>query len=66
MDHQPVDWHDVAGNHDFVFDECFRQKLIDRGVYVFPLATKQCSLSAAHTLADVDCTAEAIASSLCG
>ncbi|HTM49993.1 MAG TPA: aminotransferase class III-fold pyridoxal phosphate-dependent enzyme [Bryobacteraceae bacterium] len=66
MDHQPVDWHDVAGNHDFVFDESFRLKLIDRGVYVFPLATKQCSLSAAHTMADVDCTAEAIASSLCG
>ena len=58
-DHVPVDWHDIAANHDFAQDEAFRLKLIERGVYVFPLPTKQCSLSAAHTMADIDCTVEA-------
>lgn len=64
MDHLPVDWHDVAEHHDFVRDEKLRRNLIDRGVFYFPLATKQCSLSAAHTIEDVDVTLREVEASL--
>jgi glutamate-1-semialdehyde 2,1-aminomutase len=57
-DHLPVDWHDLAASHDFVLDRRFRRGLIDRGVYLFPLPTKQGSISAAHTEADIDRTLE--------
>ena len=60
MDHAPLDWHDLASNHDFEFDEQMRRELIERGVYVFPLATKQWSISASHTAGDVDATLEAV------
>jgi len=53
MDHPPCDWHDIADNHDMDFDTRYRTALIERGVYYFPLPTKQASLSAAHTEADV-------------
>jgi len=56
MDHAPVDWHDLAANHDFALDEQMRLEAISRGAYLFPLATKQCSISAAHTSADIDLT----------
>jgi glutamate-1-semialdehyde 2,1-aminomutase len=49
MDHAPVDWHDIASHHDFDADLAMRRAMIDRGVFFFPLATKQCSISAAHT-----------------
>ncbi len=64
MDHVPIDWHDLKQRHDFEFDERLRRELIDAGVYVFPLATKQCSISAAHTAADIDATAAAFARAL--
>lgn len=64
MDHLPVDWHDVAAHHDFAFDEKMRQEAIRRGIFCFPLATKQWSLSAAHSAADVDATLAAIDESL--
>ncbi len=54
MDHLPNDWHDIAAHHDFDFDTEFRRMLVTRGIYVFPLATKQWSLSAAHSKADVE------------
>jgi glutamate-1-semialdehyde 2,1-aminomutase len=60
MDHKPVDWHDLAMHHDFDRDVAFRRRLIDRGVYFFPLAVKQCSLSYAHTAEQVDRTLEAV------
>ena len=60
MDHAPVDWHDLAGNHDFAFDDAFRRRLLERGVYFFPLATKQCSISYAHTAEQVGKTVEAV------
>lgn len=60
MDHLPVDWHDLAQHHDFALDERLRQEVIKRGVFAFPLATKQWSLSAAHTADDVDATLSAI------
>ena len=40
------------------------RSLIPRGVYFFPLATKQCSISAAHTAADIDDTLKAIEAAL--
>jgi len=49
MDHAPVDWHDLASHHDFAFDTAYRKRLIEEGVFHFPLPTKQGSLSAAHT-----------------
>lgn len=58
MDHCPRDWHDMAVNHDFELDLELRKKLIDRGVYFFPTAVKQCSISFAHSLEDVEITLE--------
>ncbi|MDA0709633.1 MAG: aspartate aminotransferase family protein [bacterium] len=58
MDHAPVDWHDVAAHHDFAFDEQYRRALIEKGIYHFPLATKQGSISLAHSDTDIDETLE--------
>lgn len=58
MDHLPVDWHDLAGHHDFEFDRAYRLGLIEEGVYHFPLPTKQGSISYAHTVEDIDETLE--------
>jgi glutamate-1-semialdehyde 2,1-aminomutase len=58
MDHCPTDWHDLAASHDFDFDVRLRRKLVDRGVYFFPNAAKQCSICFAHTFADIEATLE--------
>jgi glutamate-1-semialdehyde 2,1-aminomutase len=60
MDHGPKDWHDLAAHHNFRFDEDLRRKLIELGIYFFPLATKQCSISFAHTREDVQATLEQV------
>lgn len=60
MDHCPQDWHDLAGHHDFAFDEQFRRRLVKAGIYFFPLATKQCSISFAHTEEDIEITLERV------
>jgi glutamate-1-semialdehyde 2,1-aminomutase len=60
MDHCPKDWHDVAGHHDFNLDESLRRKLIEVGIYFFPLATKQCSISFAHKTGDIEVTVQQI------
>ena len=60
MDHIPQDWHDVAANHDFELDTALRRRLIEDGIYVFPLGAKQWSLSAAHTREDIDQTVSAL------
>ena len=60
MDHCPRDWHDLAGHHDFRFDEELRKKLIKFGVYFFPVAAKQCSISFAHTTEDIQDTLQQI------
>jgi glutamate-1-semialdehyde 2,1-aminomutase len=60
MDHCPKDWHDLAVHHDFRFDEDLRRKLIDLHIYFFPLATKQCSISFAHTREDIQATLEQV------
>ena len=64
MDHLPVDWHDVAANHRFDRDSELRQKLIERGIYFFPAAAKQCSISYAHTEEDIRMTLECVRESL--
>jgi glutamate-1-semialdehyde 2,1-aminomutase len=64
MDHLPVDWHDVASNNDAEMDARLRRKLLDFGIYFFQLPMKQCSISAAHTGADVDATLAAVQHSM--
>jgi glutamate-1-semialdehyde 2,1-aminomutase len=64
MDHCPIDWHDLARHHRFEEDEGMRRDLIERGVYYFPLATKQCSISFAHTREDIDATLDHLKGSL--
>jgi glutamate-1-semialdehyde 2,1-aminomutase len=59
MDHMPADWHDLAAHHDFDLDRRYRRALLDRGVFHFPLACKQGSISAAHTDEDLAFTLEA-------
>lgn len=56
MDHLPESWSDIARHHDMARDLRYRQALIERGVFHFPMPTKQGSLSFAHTDADVDQT----------
>ena len=58
MDHGPLNWYDLAQHHDMDFDGRYRRALVDRGVYHFPLPTKQGSISTAHTEADIDLTLE--------
>jgi glutamate-1-semialdehyde 2,1-aminomutase len=58
MDHQPRDWHDVAEHHDMDLDVRYRKALIEEGIYHFPLATKQGSISLAHSDADIAETIE--------
>ena len=54
----PNDLHDIIEGHDFEKDLNVRRGLIERGVFVMPIATKQCSISAAHSTADIDRTLE--------
>jgi len=64
MDHLPKDWHDLASNHNFALDATLRALLVERGIYVFPLPPKQCSISAAHTVEDIDLTLEQVKEAL--
>ncbi|RXH54132.1 aspartate aminotransferase family protein [Granulicella sibirica] len=64
MDHLPLDWHDLISNNDPEQDNHLRRDLLDRSIYFFQLPMKQCSLSAAHTEADVDFTLEGVQSVL--
>jgi glutamate-1-semialdehyde 2,1-aminomutase len=58
MPRAPVDFHDIIEHHDFERDVSLRRALIDLGVFLVPIATKQCSISAAHTAEDVRFTLE--------
>ncbi|ACT96451.1 aminotransferase class-III [Dyadobacter fermentans DSM 18053] len=58
MDHAPMDFHDILKNHDFGFDKTYRLKLIEQGIFNFPLPIKQGSISFAHTLQDIEETLE--------
>jgi glutamate-1-semialdehyde 2,1-aminomutase len=56
MPKSPVDFHDIMQHHDFERDVALRRALIGSGVFLMPIATKQCSISAAHTAADISVT----------
>lgn len=58
MSSAPSDFHDIIENHEGAKDVELRRGLIERGIYFLPVATKQCSISAAHTQADIDFTLE--------
>jgi len=60
MPHAPVDFHDILEHHDFERDVQLRRALIDLGVFFVPIATKQCSISAAHTAWDIAVTLEKV------
>jgi len=60
MDHAPTSWRDLALHHDFTIDLALRRALVERGIYILPLATKQISVSSAHTDADIDATLDAL------
>jgi glutamate-1-semialdehyde 2,1-aminomutase len=64
MDHEPKDWHDLATNHDFKRDLQMRRNMVEQGIYFFPVETKQCSISAAHTPEDIEMTLRALDKSL--
>ena len=59
MDHAPVDYHDILDHHDFDFDKMYRLKLIEKGIFNFPLPIKQGSISYAHTEKDIEETLKA-------
>lgn len=65
MENPPVDLHDIVERHDFQRDVDLRRALIERGVFFVPIATKQCSISAAHKPEDIEATLEAFDSALC-
>jgi glutamate-1-semialdehyde 2,1-aminomutase len=60
MPHVPVDLHDILEHHDFERDVQLRRALVDLGVFFVPIATKQCSISAAHTADDIAVTLEKV------
>tara|TARA_R110002096_G_scaffold101547_9_gene224585 strand:+ start:577 stop:1899 length:1323 start_codon:yes stop_codon:yes gene_type:complete len=64
MDHAPRDFHDLLVNHDFNRDVEVRRKMIGEGAYLVPVATKQCSISAAHTEGDIEFMVERFAAAL--
>lgn len=53
MDHQPVDFHDILINNNFTLDKAYRLKLIEKGVFNFPMPIKQGSISYAHSISDI-------------
>ncbi|MSR64392.1 MAG: aspartate aminotransferase family protein [Verrucomicrobiae bacterium] len=58
MEKEPCDWHDIVLGHDMKRDTEYRTALIYRGIYHFPMPTKQGSISFAHTEKDIDVTLE--------
>jgi glutamate-1-semialdehyde 2,1-aminomutase len=58
MPEVPSDFHDIILHHDFANDVKLRRALLESGVFFVPIATKQCSISYAHTAADIDFTLE--------
>ena len=54
MDHTPESWADIARNNDAQRDVQYRKALIERGIFHFPVTTKQGSISFAHSEADID------------
>jgi glutamate-1-semialdehyde 2,1-aminomutase len=53
-----VNWRDIALHNDNERDVAYRRAMIEAGIFHFPVATKQSSISLAHTDADIDQTIE--------
>ncbi|HEX3601211.1 MAG TPA: aspartate aminotransferase family protein [Lacipirellulaceae bacterium] len=66
MDHAPANWWELITAHDAEFDLRYRRALIDHGVYHFPVASKQGSISFAHSEGDIEATLEATQAVLAG
>lgn len=64
MEKLPSNWWELVNGHDFKFDAQYRRALIENGVYYFPVATKQGSISFAHTEDDIDATLDAMKAAL--
>jgi glutamate-1-semialdehyde 2,1-aminomutase len=64
MERAPDNWWDIITKHDFEFDTRYRRALIERGIYYFPVTVKQGSISAAHTIDDIEQTLDATKSAL--
>lgn len=58
MDHAPESWRDIACHNDAERDMAYRRALMEKGVFHFPVATKQGSISFAHSEEDIDRTLE--------
>ena len=56
MEHEPECWSDIAFNNNTERDVRYRKNLIEKGVFHFPVATKQGSISFAHSEKDIDDT----------
>lgn len=52
----PRDLHDILMHHDFTFDLAYRKALIEKGIYVIPIACKQHSVSYSHSEEDINIT----------
>lgn len=59
MDRAPTNWWELVTGHDMTFDTRYRRALIERGVYHFPVPSKQGSISFAHSDDDIDATLDA-------
>jgi glutamate-1-semialdehyde 2,1-aminomutase len=60
MSKVPNDYHDILEHHDFERDLRLRRALVELGVFFVPIATKQCSISAAHSADDISVTLEKV------
>ena len=58
MDEIPTNWLQIAQSHDMDLDKKYRTLLIEKGIFHFPLPTKQGSISFAHTETDIEHTIE--------
>jgi glutamate-1-semialdehyde 2,1-aminomutase len=54
MSQAPKNLHDIIQYHDMKKDLAIRCELLKHGVFFMPIATKQCSISAAHTSGDIE------------
>lgn len=58
MDHEPLDFHDLAVHNKNALDKEYRFRLIQNGIYHFPVPLKQGSISFAHSAEDIEQTLE--------
>ena len=64
MPEVPTDFHDILEHHDFERDVQLRRTLLRLGIFFVPIATKQCSISTAHTAEDIQFTLQQFATAV--